>query len=118
MEKVIPSTTESDEAIYGQSSLQDVGFNIYMPESRRDEIARFLEIPSVYCVANNKRLKRGFVQIHEVDPRNNWLKYFEVKPEYYEQFLAIAKRPYTSEERAEGILEDEHNMELARRGLL
>jgi hypothetical protein len=100
------------------------GWFIYTPASRNAKVAEFLEIPFVYCVGRYPGKTRNpevvFIQpSRNLDQRNNKVEYLVVEDfEDICEIVDILERPATKEEMHEVENQPEHDMELARRGLL
>jgi len=100
------------------------GWYLNVVNSRNDEIARYLGLPSVYCVGQypGKVLLPKVVYIQptrSVDSNTKQLGYVVVdNPEHIRAVLRIIRRPYNADEVQRRQAEDDILMDMARRKVL
>ena|SRR5208282_941938 len=118
--KVQQSSEHYDERCFGDYT----GWYIHSSLSRNAEIAKYLGINFVYCVGQypGKTLSPDVVFIQHgrsIDPRTGKVAYLVVSEfEDICNVVDILKRAYDKQEIKEAEGELEHDMELARYGLL
>ena len=122
----------SDQSFFRQSTPEDepgythdfTGWYLNVVNSRNEEIARYLGLPSVYCVGQypgkTKSPRVLFIQpTRSTDPKTKMLGYVVVEnPTHIRKVLEIIKRRYTKEEQERRQAEDDILMDKARRKVL